>query len=79
MAKKNRVQNKYEKVREKFFNELTKQFDKYLEVPDKRPFHEIFFFDDIGAIKNHIVGSHRAAIHTALNNPQHYLQVSKTF
>lgn len=75
MSKKTKTQNRYEKSREKFLNELSKIFTKYLKAPNSKPFHEIFFFNDIASIRDHIVGSHRAAIHTALNNPHHYLQV----
>lgn len=38
------------------------------------PLVELFVFTDHLAIKRHIMGAPRAAIHQALNNPAHYLQ-----
>lgn len=66
--------NKYEKLRQKLLQFLSKHFKRYLIIPASFPFHEIFFFDDI-SIQNHIIGVHRTAIHTALNDPHYYLQV----
>lgn len=79
MAKQEKKQNNYEKFREMFLIEFTEILDHYVEVPSSKPFHEIFFFNNISAVKNHIIGSHRAAIHTALNNPQYYLQVRPNY
>lgn len=53
-----------------------KIFSIYLRNPNLLPASEIFFFSDGNAMKHHIVGSPRAAIHTGLNNPQAYLDVS---
>lgn len=66
--------NKYEKLRQNLLQFLSKNFEQHLLVPTTLHFHEIFFFDDI-SIQNHIIGTHRAAIHTALNDPYCYLQV----
>lgn len=66
--------NKYEKLRQNLLQCLSKYFEQYILVPTSLYFHEIFFFDDI-SIQNHIIGVHRAAIHTALNDPHFYLQV----
>lgn len=67
--------NKYEKMRQNLLQLLMRYFQQYLITPDSFSFHEIFFFNDIG-IQNHVIGVHRAAIHTALNDPHYYLQVS---
>lgn len=40
------------------------------------PLLELFVFSDINSIRSHIVGAPRAALHTALNDPHHYLQCS---
>ncbi|XP_046418038.1 origin recognition complex subunit 3 isoform X1 [Neodiprion fabricii] len=53
-----------------------KVFSIYLKNPALLPGSEIFFFNDGNAVKHHIVGSPRAAIHTGLNNPQAYLDCS---
>lgn len=74
MSKKSKLMNEYEKVRLELVEYLKKTFEQYLQEPSSRPFHEIFFFNDM-SIKKQIIGSHRAAIHAALNDPQYYLQV----
>lgn len=35
---------------------------------------ELFVFNDLAAVRTHIMGAPRAALHTALNNPHCYLQ-----
>lgn len=67
--------SKYEKLRQNIVDYLSTLFEQYLIEPTSFPFYEIFFFDDI-SIQNYIVGTHRAAIHTALNDPYYYLQVN---
>lgn len=48
---------------------------KYLRPLSKAPaLNEIFAFTDITTVRRNIVGSPRAALHVALNNPQFYLQ-----
>lgn len=54
-----------------------KVFSVYLVSPHHIPANEIFCFSDGNLAKQHIRGSLRAAIHTALNDPQVYLNVSK--
>lgn len=39
------------------------------------PLLELFVFGDLAAIRSHIMGAPRAALHTGLHNPQTYLQV----
>lgn len=70
----NKSLNKYEKLRKNVLGDLSKMFEEYLLEPQSFYFYEIFFFDDI-SIQNNIVGTHRAAIHNALNDPCYYLQV----
>lgn len=74
MSKETKQLNTYERLRENHLKFIGNIFEKYLIIPTSKPFHEIFFFNNATSIKNHIVGSHRAAIHTALNNPQCYIQ-----
>lgn len=66
--------NKYEKLRHNLLRFLSENFEQHLMMPTSLYFSEIFFFDDI-SVQNHIIGAHRAAIHTALNDPYCYLQV----
>ncbi|GJQ82482.1 hypothetical protein Trydic_g14472 [Trypoxylus dichotomus] len=72
-TQKSKASSKYEAAKEKVLQFLSNLFEKYLYCPTNLNFHEIFFFDDV-SIENHIIGSHRAAIHTALNDPCYYLQ-----
>lgn len=65
--------NKYEKIRSKILEEISDTFSKYLFEPSKLNFYEIFFYNDL-SIQKHIIGSQRAGVHTALNDPQFYLQ-----
>nr|XP_003701279.1 PREDICTED: origin recognition complex subunit 3 isoform X1 [Megachile rotundata] len=51
-------------------------FGVYLINPNLVPANEIFCFNDGNLAKQHIRGSLRAAIHTALNDPQVYLNCS---
>ncbi|KAJ8948400.1 hypothetical protein NQ318_009908 [Aromia moschata] len=65
--------NRYENLRKNILNFLSGVFEEYLIEPSSLYFHEIFFFNHI-SIQNYIVGTHRSAIHNALNDPQYYLQ-----
>lgn len=50
-------------------------FRKYLRPFNRGPpLIELFVYSDSAAIRRHIVGVPRAAVHTALNNPHYYLQ-----
>ncbi|XP_015606205.1 origin recognition complex subunit 3 [Cephus cinctus] len=49
-------------------------FSVYLKNPSQLPANEIFCYSDGTVAKCHIRGSLRASIHTALNNPQVYLE-----
>jgi origin recognition complex subunit 3 len=61
-----------------------KTFIQYLEIniiqenlkPADRgpPLIELFVFTDITTARQHLLGTPRASIHTALNNPNDYLQ-----
>lgn len=54
----------------------TSVFQQFLVPPTNLPFSEVFFFSNVASVKRHIVGTPRAAIHMALNNPRYYLEVS---
>lgn len=74
MSKHAKPLSRYEKLRGELLNYLSDKFKVYLIEPSAFHFHEIFFFNDI-SIQNHIIGVHRASIHSALNDPHNYLQV----
>jgi len=48
-------------------------FSNHLIPPVSLPLHEIFVFSSLGAVKRHLVGAPRAALHTALTQPGEYL------
>ncbi|XP_053679319.1 origin recognition complex subunit 3 [Anopheles nili] len=51
-------------------------FQRYLRPANKNcvALIELFLYDDSASIRRHIIGVPRAAVHTALNNPQYYTQ-----
>ncbi|XP_035894332.1 origin recognition complex subunit 3 [Anopheles stephensi] len=51
-------------------------FRRYLRpaTSETVPLVELFIYKDSTYLRQHIVGAPRAAIHIALNNPQHYMQ-----
>ncbi|KAK7792913.1 hypothetical protein R5R35_007991 [Gryllus longicercus] len=75
LSKKNQPQSQFEKMREEFVDYLSsKVFPEMLKPPASYPLMEIIMFDNTASVKTHIVGAPRAAIHTALNDPQFYLE-----
>ncbi|XP_054262243.1 origin recognition complex subunit 3 [Macrosteles quadrilineatus] len=74
LLKKNvREENEFEKARSNLLSYLKEVFKTYLISPTTLPLHEAVLIDNVSA-KRHIIGAPRAALHTALNNPHHYLQ-----
>lgn len=75
---KERAQSPYKQAQLDVINYLDQNvFSIYLVNPNSIPANEIFCFSDGNLAKQHIRGSLRAAIHTGLNNPQVYFNVSK--
>ena len=75
MAKNSKRPNVYETLRTDILSTFLEIFKTHLKTPKSQPLHEIIFFDDVQAVKRHIVGMPRAAITMGLSNPHHYLQV----
>ncbi|KAF9415006.1 hypothetical protein HW555_007273 [Spodoptera exigua] len=71
-----RVQSEFEMVRSRFVSYLEEMFSKGLQPMQGQAFHEVLAFSDVAAVRKNIVGAPRAAVHTALSNPVHYLQCS---
>ncbi|KAK4880016.1 hypothetical protein RN001_008162 [Aquatica leii] len=69
----NKSMNKYEIARGDLIKYLQEVFQKYLKEPKSTSLYKIFFFDNL-SIKQLILGSHRSAIHTALNDPHYYFE-----
>uniref|UniRef100_A0A2H1V6Z1 Origin recognition complex subunit 3 n=1 Tax=Spodoptera frugiperda TaxID=7108 RepID=A0A2H1V6Z1_SPOFR len=71
-----RVQSEFEMVRSRFVSYLEEMFSKGLQSMQGQTFHEVLAFSDVASVRKNIVGAPRAAVHTALSNPVHYLQCS---
>lgn len=66
----------FEKLRAEVLKFLSEElFTVFLASPQTKPLHEALFFDDVMAVKHHIVGSPRQAILRGLRDPHFYLDV----
>ncbi|XP_041352594.1 origin recognition complex subunit 3-like [Gigantopelta aegis] len=72
--KKNKKQTPYERVRSDILQCFTEVFREHLKCPKSQTFYEIFYYNSVSTVKQHIYASPRSAIQTALGNPCHYLQ-----
>jgi origin recognition complex subunit 3 len=78
LSRKQKPLSAYEEIRKNLLDYLARSvFKQFLVPPTNLPFSEVFFFSNVARVKRHIVGTPRAAIHMALNNPHYYLEVSK--
>jgi len=64
----------FEEVRNSVLERLRKFWADALEPPTSHVLHEVMFFDDLPAVRSNIIGTPRLAVHTALNDPHHYLR-----
>jgi origin recognition complex subunit 3 len=75
LTRKQKPLSAYEEARKNLLGYLaTSVFQQFLVPPTNLPFSEVFFFSNVASVKRHIVGTPRAAIHMALNNPRYYLE-----
>jgi len=80
LSRKQKPLSVYEEARKELLDYLAGSvFPQFLVPPTNVPFNEVFFFSNVARVKRRIVGTPRAAIHMALNNPYHYLEVSKVY
>ncbi|XP_034256218.1 origin recognition complex subunit 3 [Thrips palmi] len=64
----------FEKLRTEVLSFLLEEmFTPFLASPQTKPLHELVFFDNIAAVKSHIVGSPRQAMLRGLRDPHFYL------
>jgi origin recognition complex subunit 3 len=78
MSRKQKPLSGYEEARKELLDYLAGSvFPQFLVPPANVPFNEVFFFSNVARVKRHIMGTPRAAIHMALNNPHYYLEVSE--
>merc|ERR1712098_890908 len=64
----------YDVLRADLLSSLHTVFQSHLTPPSLLPLHEIFTFTSLSAVKRHLVGAPRAALHTALTQPGEYLE-----
>ena len=60
-------------IRNEILNAFNAAFTEHLTPPSEMTLHEIFLFSAPGAVRRHLVGAPRAALHTALTDPWEYL------
>ncbi|XP_021933988.1 origin recognition complex subunit 3-like [Zootermopsis nevadensis] len=79
LSRKPKSLSGYEEARKKLLDYLAGTvFPQFLVPPTNTPFNEVLFFSNLAGVKRHIVGTPRAAIHMALNNPHYYLEASES-
>ncbi|RZF40020.1 hypothetical protein LSTR_LSTR002423 [Laodelphax striatellus] len=67
--------NPYELARMNLLEFLRDELFESTLIPlTSLPLHEVVLFDDVASVKRRLIGAPRAALHTALNNPHHYLE-----
>ena len=64
----------FDALRTEVTNELLTALSKHLTPPSALPLHEVTTFTSLAAVKRHLVGAPRAALHTALTQPGEYLR-----
>ncbi|XP_026482921.1 origin recognition complex subunit 3-like [Ctenocephalides felis] len=76
-TKQRKTNSQYDAVKRSIIDFTIECFSNYLHPPTTSlPLYELFIFTDHESVKQHIVGSPRATLHTALNSPSCYLQCS---
>ena len=74
LHKKADHQRPFDKIRSEVLSFLHNVLKELLVPPTELPLHEIFVFSATGAVRRHLVGAPRAALHTALTDPWEYLE-----
>ncbi|KAB0350938.1 hypothetical protein FD754_015795 [Muntiacus muntjak] len=67
-------QTRFEVLREQVVSFVDSLAREYLLPPDTQPLHEALYFSSALALRQHLNAAPRVALHTALNNPYHYLK-----
>ncbi|XP_030850746.1 origin recognition complex subunit 3 isoform X4 [Strongylocentrotus purpuratus] len=73
-AKKKRRMTPYEILRNEILDFFDALFREYLPCPKNLPLHEVFYYNNVSEIRQRLNAPPRAAIQTALSNPNYYLQ-----
>lgn len=72
-SQKKSIIRPYDLLRSDLLTHLLNVFQEYLVPPAMFPLHEVTTFTSLAAVKRHLVGAPRAAVHTALTQPGEYL------
>uniref|UniRef100_F6PVJ1 Origin recognition complex subunit 3 n=1 Tax=Monodelphis domestica TaxID=13616 RepID=F6PVJ1_MONDO len=70
----NKKQTKFEVQRDKVVDMIDNLVRKYLFPPDTQTLYEVVYFTGAHTLREHLNAAPRIALHTALNNPYHYLK-----
>lgn len=75
MARQPKKVNKFTRTVRQGLDSIHEKIAKFL-LPFSRGPHllELFVFNDLSAVRTHIMGAPRASLHTGLHNPHCYLQ-----
>ncbi|XP_072498881.1 origin recognition complex subunit 3 isoform X3 [Notamacropus eugenii] len=67
-------QTKFEVQRDRVVDLIDNLVRKYLFPPDTQTLYEVVYFTGAHVLREHLNAAPRIALHTALNNPYHYLK-----
>ncbi|XP_068921207.1 origin recognition complex subunit 3 isoform X2 [Petaurus breviceps papuanus] len=70
----NKKQTKFEVQRDRVVDLIDSLVRKYLFPPDTQTLYEVVYFTGAHVLREHLNAAPRIALHTALNNPYHYLK-----
>ncbi|XP_029800599.1 origin recognition complex subunit 3 isoform X2 [Suricata suricatta] len=74
LRRTSKKQTRFEVLREKVVNFIDSLVREYLLPPETQPLHEAVYFSAAHTLREHLNAAPRIALHTALNNPYHYLK-----
>ncbi|XP_027712034.1 origin recognition complex subunit 3 isoform X3 [Vombatus ursinus] len=74
----NKKQTKFEVRRDRVVDLVDNLVRKYLSPPDTQTLYEVVYFTGAHMLREHLNAAPRIALHTALNNPYHYLKAFAT-
>ncbi|XP_078011371.1 origin recognition complex subunit 3 isoform X3 [Phascolarctos cinereus] len=70
----NKKQTKFEVHRDRVVDLIDNLVRKFLSPPDTQTLYEVVYFTGAHMLREHLNAAPRIALHTALNNPYHYLK-----
>jgi len=70
----NKLARPFDVIRTEAMSYLHDKLKQFLVPPTSKPLHEVNIFTSTSAIRRHLAGAPRAALHTALTDPYLYLE-----